>query len=73
MEHLLLGLAAEDAKFLRPALQRQGVSFNKIKEAVVEVRGKKRVNTKNPEMVSQIVFSSRLTYTLLLQLQEQES
>ncbi|CDJ40576.1 hypothetical protein ETH_00020065 [Eimeria tenella] len=63
VEHLLLGLAAEDAKFLRPALQRQGVSFNKIKEAVVEVRGKKRVNTKNPEMAYQALerYSKDLT------------
>ncbi|XP_026192859.1 uncharacterized protein LOC34619119 [Cyclospora cayetanensis] len=63
VEHLLLGLAAEDAKFLRPALQRQGVSFNKIKDAVVEVRGKKRVDTKNPEMAYQALerYSKDLT------------
>ena len=60
VEHLLLGLAAEDAKFMRPALQRQGVSFNKIKEAVVEVRGKKRVNSKNPEVVRSPASSLRL-------------
>lgn len=51
VEHLLLGLAAEDSKFTRPALQRQGCNFNKLKEAVKEIRGTRRVESKNPEMV----------------------
>ncbi|CDI80010.1 heat shock protein, putative [Eimeria acervulina] len=63
VEHLLLGLAAEESRFLRPALQRQGVSFSKIKEAVTEVRGKKRVNSKNPELAYEALdrYSKDLT------------
>ncbi|KAL8451591.1 hypothetical protein Emed_001940 [Eimeria media] len=63
VEHLLLGLAAEDAKVLRPALQRQGVTFSKLREAVVEVRGKRRVDSKNPEAAYQALdrYSKDLT------------
>ncbi|KAF8821499.1 putative chaperone clp [Cardiosporidium cionae] len=50
VEHLLLALVLENSKFLRRQLQKQNVSFEKIKAAVKEIRGNKKVTTKTPEM-----------------------
>lgn len=51
VEHLVLALAAEDTKFTRPFLTRSSVSFNKLRAAVEDIRGKKKVTSKNPELV----------------------
>uniref|UniRef100_A0A0G4H5L3 Clp R domain-containing protein n=1 Tax=Chromera velia CCMP2878 TaxID=1169474 RepID=A0A0G4H5L3_9ALVE len=48
-EHLVLALVAEDTKFTRMALQKQGVTYDKVKAAVEAIRGNKKVTSKNPE------------------------
>ncbi|UKJ89475.2 molecular chaperone ClpB [Theileria orientalis] len=49
VEHLLLGLAAEDSKFTRPWLSKNKVTFEKLRNAVNTVRGKRKVTSRNPE------------------------
>ncbi|CEM23017.1 unnamed protein product [Vitrella brassicaformis CCMP3155] len=49
IEHMMLALAVEDTKFTRTALQRQNVSMNKLKDGVDQIRGSKKVTSKNPE------------------------
>eukprot|EP00922_Rhytidocystis_sp_ex-Travisia-forbesii_P049438 GHVS01073585.1.p1 GENE.GHVS01073585.1~~GHVS01073585.1.p1 ORF type:complete len:1070 (-),score=178.07 GHVS01073585.1:40-3066(-) len=49
IEHILLALAVEDTKFLRPALQRQSVTFDKLKLAIEQIRGNKKITTQSPE------------------------
>ncbi|PHJ22412.1 chaperone protein [Cystoisospora suis] len=63
VEHLLLALAAEDTKFTRPFLTRSSVSFNKLRAAVEDIRGKKKVTSKNPELAYQALerYSRDLT------------
>ncbi|KAK1938715.1 putative ClpB [Babesia divergens] len=51
VEHLLLALACEDTKFTKPWLGRQKVTYEKLKKAVESVRGKRKVTSKNPEMM----------------------
>ncbi|ORM40770.1 Chaperone protein ClpB 1 [Babesia sp. Xinjiang] len=51
VEHLLLALACEDTKFTKPWLARQKVTYEKLKKAVESVRGKRKVTSKNPEMM----------------------
>ncbi|KFG57966.1 putative ClpB [Toxoplasma gondii RUB] len=63
VEHLVLALAAEDTKFTRPFLTRGNVSFNKLRSAVEDIRGKKKVTSKNPELAYQALerYSRDLT------------
>nr|CEL64849.1 TPA: Chaperone protein ClpB, related [Neospora caninum Liverpool] len=63
VEHLVLALAAEDTKFTRPFLTRGNVSFNKLRTAVEDIRGKKKVTSKNPELAYQALdrYSRDLT------------
>ncbi|PFH31139.1 putative ClpB [Besnoitia besnoiti] len=63
VEHLVLALAAEDTKFTRPFLTRSSVSFNKLRSAVEDIRGKKKVTSKNPELAYQALdrYSRDLT------------
>eukprot|EP00922_Rhytidocystis_sp_ex-Travisia-forbesii_P049439 GHVS01073586.1.p1 GENE.GHVS01073586.1~~GHVS01073586.1.p1 ORF type:complete len:885 (-),score=147.73 GHVS01073586.1:851-3286(-) len=49
IEHILLALAVEDTKFLRPALQRQSITFDKLKLAIEQIRGNKKITTQSPE------------------------
>ncbi|GFE54724.1 ATP-dependent Clp protease ATP-binding subunit [Babesia ovis] len=51
VEHLLLALACEDTKFTKPWLARQKITYDKLKKAVESVRGKRKVTSKNPEMM----------------------
>jgi ATP-dependent Clp protease ATP-binding subunit ClpB len=47
-EHLLLAMASSQAK-VRQLLQRHGVDYNAIMQALASIRGNQRVTTDNPE------------------------
>ncbi|ANQ06930.1 ATP-dependent Clp protease subunit [Plasmodium coatneyi] len=63
IEHLLLGIIAEDSKFTRPWLLKYNVNYEKVKKATERVRGKKKVTSKTPEMTYQALekYSRDLT------------
>ncbi|SCO71344.1 chaperone protein ClpB1, putative [Plasmodium vivax] len=63
IEHLLLGIVAEDSKFTRPWLLKYNVNYEKVKKATERVRGKKKVTSKTPEMTYQALekYSRDLT------------
>ena len=49
VEHLLLGLVTQDSRFLKPALARQAVSEQQIRDAVAAIRGNNVVTSRTPE------------------------
>jgi len=49
VEHLLLALAAKDTRFTKGALGFQGLTEEKLRAAVDEIRGSKKVQGRNPE------------------------
>eukprot|EP00371_Babesia_bovis_P001286 XP_001609933.1 ClpB [Babesia bovis T2Bo] len=63
VEHLLLALACEDTKFTKPWLTKHKVGYDKLKRAVESVRGKRKVTSKNPEMLFGVLekYSKDLT------------
>lgn len=63
IEHLLLGIVAEDSKFTRPWLLKYNVNYEKVKKATERVRGKKKVTSKTPELTYQALekYSRDLT------------
>lgn len=63
VEHLLLAIAAEDTKFMRPWLSRNKISVDRLKKAIQQIRGKRKITTKNPELSMRALekFSRDLT------------
>mmetsp|Transcript_38586 Transcript_38586/g.49225 ORF Transcript_38586/g.49225 Transcript_38586/m.49225 type:complete len:958 (-) Transcript_38586:264-3137(-) len=50
IEHLLLALAMRDSRFTTSAFQFQGLSEEKLRDAIAEIRGNQRVGSRNPEV-----------------------
>ncbi len=48
-EHLLMSMAQPKGGAVRALLQRQGVDYNSIMQALAQVRGSQRVTSQNPE------------------------
>eukprot|EP00375_Theileria_parva_P001138 XP_763809.1 hypothetical protein [Theileria parva strain Muguga] len=63
VDHLLLGLAAEDTKFFRPYLTRNKVTLEKLKDSVLSIRGKRKITSRNTENSYKLLnkFSKDLT------------
>ncbi|KAG5184953.1 ATPase [Tribonema minus] len=49
IEHLVLALSSDDTRFTRRELQRQGITEAKLRDAIKEIRGKQKVDSRNPE------------------------
>lgn len=49
IEHLLLGVVTQDSRFLKPALARQGITEQQIRDAVAAIRGNNVVTSRTPE------------------------
>jgi len=49
IEHLVRALASDDSRFTTRELTRQGITSAKLKDAIQEIRGNQKVDSKNPE------------------------
>lgn len=54
IEHLVLALATTDTRFLKPALVKQGVTEQQLREAVGAIRGNNLVTTRTPEAAYEV-------------------
>jgi ATP-dependent Clp protease ATP-binding subunit ClpB len=49
IEHLVLALASQDTRFLKPFLSKVGITEQSLRDAVMAIRGNQNVTSRNPE------------------------